>query len=160
LTASNPFETVATSDQARQNHRLWLEHARAENRRELDRLIATLHEDCEYEVLPQGQKWRGKAQVREFYEGLWSAIPDVKLDLIRRVDADDCVVEESEVHGTMQGPLFGISPSGAQLRYRVVIFFPVREGLFTGERVHVDLVSLARQLPAAQAQTLLMASAR
>ncbi len=151
MITTNPFETTATSELARRNHRLWLEHARAENRRELDRLIATLHDDCEYEVLPQGQTWRGKAEVRAFYQGLWGAIPDVKLDLLRRVDADDCVVEESEVYGTLQGPLFGMPPSGGPVRYRVVIFFPVRDGLFTGERVYVDAVALARQVPGARA---------
>jgi hypothetical protein len=61
----NPFETRATSDQGRANHALWLEHARAENRRDL-------------------------------------------------------------------------------------IFFPVRDGRFTGERVYFDVSELARQIPAAK----------
>ncbi len=147
---SSPFETRATSDQGRANHALWLEHARAENRRELEKLIATLHEDCEYEVVPLGQKWRGKDEVRQFYRGLWEGIPNVRLKLLNRIDADDCVVEESEVYGRMEGPLFGIEPSGAEVRYRVVIFFPVRDGRFTGERVYFDVAELARQIPAAK----------
>ena len=147
---SSPFETRAQSPRAQANYKLWIEHARAENRRELERLIATLHDDCEYEVIPLGQRWQGKDQVREFYRGLWRGIPDVKLELRNRVDADDCIVEESEVYGTMDGPLFGVEPSGRQLRYRVVIFFPVRYGLFTGERVYFDLAEFARQVPAAQ----------
>ena len=154
----NPFETTATDPRARANHALWLEHARAENHRELDRLIATLHEDCEYEVVPLAQRWRGKDEVRQFYRGLWAAIPNVKLELLHRVDAEDCIVEESEVHGRMEGPLFGVEPSGADLRYRVVIFFPVRDGRFTGERVYFDLAEFARQVPAAR--RLLEAPAR
>jgi len=148
----NPFETTATHPQARANHALWLEHARAENRRELERLVATLHDDCEYEVVPLAQRWRGKDQVRDFYRGLWRGIPNVKLELLHRIDAEDCVVEESEVYGRMEGPLFGIEPSGADLRYRVVIFFPVRDRLFTGERVYFDLADFARQVPAARAR--------
>jgi predicted ester cyclase len=50
----------------------------------------------------------------------------------------------------MEGPLFGVEPSGQQLRYRVVIFFPVRDGRFTGERVYFDLADFARQVPAAR----------
>jgi len=146
----NPFETRAESPTAKANHALWLEHARAENRRELDRLLATLRDQCEYEVVPLGQKWRGKDAVRAFYRGLWSAIPDVKLTLLNRVDAEDYVVEESEVYGQMQGPLFGVEPSGESVRYRVVIFFPVRDGLFTGERIYLDLAELARQVPGAR----------
>jgi steroid delta-isomerase-like uncharacterized protein len=152
----NPFLTTAQDPRARANYALWLEHARAENHRELEPLIATLHEDCEYEVVPMGQHWRGKDEVRQFYRGLWTGIPNVKLELLNRIDAEDCVVEESEVYGRMDGPLFGIEPSGKDLRYRVVIFFPVRDGLFTGERVYFDVAEFARQVPAARA--LLQAS--
>jgi steroid delta-isomerase-like uncharacterized protein len=147
---TSPFETRATSEKAKANFALWLEHARAENRRELERLIATLHEDCLYEAIPLGQKWQGKDEVRQFYRGLWEGIPKVKLDLLNRVDADDCIVEESEVHGVMEGPLFGISPSGKELRFRLVIFFPVRDGLFSGERLYFNLADFARQIPAAR----------
>jgi steroid delta-isomerase-like uncharacterized protein len=148
---SSPFETRAQSPLAQANYQLWIEHARAENRRELERLVATLHEDCEYEVVPLGQRWRGKDEVREFYRGLWRGIPNVKLKLLNRIDAEDCIVEESEVFGKMEGPLFGVEPSGRDLRYRVVIFFPVRDGLFTGERVYFDVADFARQVPAARA---------
>jgi len=148
---ANPFQSTASSPRAQANQALWLEHAKAENRRELERLIATLHDDCEYEVVPLQQRWRGKDEVRQFYRGLWAAMPNVKLTLLNRVDADDCVVEESEVFGRMDGPLFGLAPSGQPLRFRVVIFFPVRDGLFTGERVYLDAAELARQVPAAKA---------
>ena len=82
---SSPFETRAQSPLAQANYKLWIEHARAENRRELERLVATLHEDCEYEVVPLGRRWRGKDEVREFYRGLWRGIPNVRLTLLNRV---------------------------------------------------------------------------
>lgn len=144
---THPLRSSATSEMAKANHRLWLEHALAENRRELERLVATLHDDCVYEVVPTGQVWRGKDEVRNFYRGLWDGIPNVGLDLLSRVDADDCIVEQSEVHGTMSGPLFGFAASGKPLRFRVVIFFPVRKGKLVGERVYFDVAELARQVP-------------
>ena len=147
---TSPFTTTATSELARRNHALWLEHAIAENRRELERLLATLHDDAIYEVVPTGQVWRGKGEVAEFYRGLWVGIPEVKLDLLSRIDADDCVVEQSEVYGTMSGALLGFPPSGRSIRFRVVIFFPVREGKFVGERVYFDAAELARQVPGAE----------
>jgi len=90
--------------------------------------------------------------VRNFYRGLWEGIPDVKLDLLNRIDADDCIVEQSEVYGTMSGTLFGFPPSGKPIRFKVVIFFPVREGKFVGERVYFDAAEIARQVPGAAAQ--------
>src|SRR5260370_630463 len=130
---------------AQANYQLWIEHARAENRRELERLIATLHEDCAYEVVPLGLRWRGKDEVREFYHGLWRGIPNVKLTLLNRVDADDCVVEESEVSGRMEGQLFGLAPSGQELRSRSAVFFRVRPRLFPVDRVSCHLPHFARQ---------------
>lgn len=152
---TSPFRSSATSATAQANHKLWLEHALAENKRDLDRLIATLHEDCVYEVVPTRQTWRGKDEVRGFYRGLWEGLPDVKLDLLSRVDADDCVVEQSEVHGTMSEALFGFPPSGKELRFKVVIFFPVRDGKFVGERVYFDAAEIARQVPGAAARLAL-----
>src|SRR5919204_6380341 len=114
MAKTSPFTSSASSETARANHKLWLEHAIAENRRELERLIATLHDDCVYEVVPTGQVFRGKDEVRAFYRGLWTGIPDVKLALLNRIDADDCVVEESVVFGRMDGPLFGVEPSGRE----------------------------------------------
>ncbi len=115
----------------------------AENRRELERLLATLHDDATYEVVPTRQTWRGKSEVAEFYRVLWAGIPDVKLDLVSRFDADDCVVEESVVHGTFSAPLFGFAPTGGPIRFRVVIFFPVSDGKFAGERVFFDSAEIA-----------------
>src|SRR2546429_6676684 len=101
---SSPFETRAQSPLAQANHRLWIEHARAENRRELERLVATLHEDCEYEVVPLGRRWRGKDKVREFYRGIWRAIPNEQQNMLNRVDADDRLVVAYEILGRIAGP--------------------------------------------------------
>ena len=149
---TSPFTSTASSEAARANHKLWLEHAVAENRRELERLIGTLHDECVYEVVPSGLVFTGKKEVRNFYRGLWEGIPDVKLELLNRIDADDCIVEQSEVYGTMSGTLFGFPPSGKPIRFKVVIFFPVREGKFVGERVYFDAAEIARQVPGAIGQ--------
>ena len=74
----------------------------------------------------------------------------MKLELLHRVDADTAVVEESEVYGTLEGSLFGILPPSHQLiHFRVVIFFPVQDQLFTGERIYVDSGEIVRQIPGA-----------
>ncbi|PZS02293.1 MAG: hypothetical protein DLM69_04185, partial [Candidatus Chloroheliales bacterium] len=95
-----------------QNLRRWTEHVLAENRRDLERLIDTLADDAVYEIVPLKKFWRGKGEIRQFYHMLWTAMPDVKLDLRSRVADDQYVVEESHVHGTHSGPLFDIPPSG------------------------------------------------
>ncbi len=133
---------------------LWYRHAVAENARKLEELIATLTENCLYEIVPWGQSYRGKEEVRRFYRELWTALPDVSLTLLRHVIDERCLVEESIVHGTHQGEWLGLSPSGRRVDFPVVIFFPIRDGLFTGERLYFDGGSLLRQLGAPEEMIL------
>jgi steroid delta-isomerase-like uncharacterized protein len=128
------------------NVRLWLEHVLAENRRDLDRLINTLAEDAVYEIVPMMKFWRGKAEIREFYTMLWTAIPDVKLDLRSRVADEHYVVEESHVHGLHTGPLFGIPPSNRYIEFDLVIYFPFKDGKIMGERLYLDVNSITSQV--------------
>ena len=101
------------------NLRLWLEHVVAENKRDLDRLVETLSEEAVYTVVPLKKEWRGKAEIREFYTMLWTALPDVKLDLMSRVADEHYVVEEltrarhahrSFVRDTAQWQLYRVRP--------------------------------------------------
>jgi steroid delta-isomerase-like uncharacterized protein len=128
------------------NIRRWLEHVLAENRRDLDRLIATLADDAVYEIVPLKKFWRGKDEIREFYQGLWTALPDVKLDLRSRVADEHYVVEESHVRGTHTGLLFGIPPSGRYIEFDLVIYFPFRNGEILGERLYLDVNSITGQV--------------
>lgn len=131
--------------QTEQNVRLWMEHVIAENKRDLDRLIETLHEDAVYTIMPLKKDYKGKEEIREFYTALWDAMPDVKLDLRSKVADDQYVVEESHVYGTHTGPLFGIPPSGRFIEFDLVIYFPFKDGKIMGERLYLDVNSIAGQ---------------
>jgi steroid delta-isomerase-like uncharacterized protein len=132
-----------------QNLRRWTEHVLAENRRDLERLIDTLADDAVYEIVPLKKFWRGKDEIRQFYHMLWTAMPDVKLDLRSRVADDQYVVEESHVHGTHSGPLFDIPPSDRYIVFDLVIYFPFREGEIMGERMYLDVNTITVQAAAA-----------
>jgi steroid delta-isomerase-like uncharacterized protein len=139
-------EKRVTRTQTDLNVRLWMEHVLAENRRDLDRLIDTLSEDAVYEIVPMKKFWRGKEEIRRFYAMLWTAIPDVKLDLISRVADDRYVVEESHVHGMHTGPLFDIPPSNRHIEFDLVIYFPFKDGKIMGERLYLDVNSITSQV--------------
>src|SRR3954451_22554621 len=61
--------------------RLWINHSKAEDARDLDGLISTLTEDCVYEIVSTGQLWIGHAGARQFYTSFLGAYPDVKFNL-------------------------------------------------------------------------------
>jgi predicted ester cyclase len=125
--------------------RLWVRHSIAEDRREIDGLIATLSGDCVYEIVPTAQRWEGHAGARRFYGELFAAFPDNAFALSEIVVGPQGVFEVATLTGTNQGPWAGVRPSGMAVSLEVLIYFPwdtVTER-FTGERIWFDRGSLA-----------------
>lgn len=120
--------------------RLWVRHSIAEDRRDLDGLIATLTPDCVYEIAPTGQRWEGHDGARRFYTELLGAFPDVHFDLTDIVIGPQGVIEVATMTGTHEGEWAGVPPSGERVELTVVIHFPwdPAERLFAGEKIHLD----------------------
>ena len=119
---------------------LWKKHSIAEDARDLAGLIATLSEDCVYELVPASKRWNGHAGARQFYTDLLSAFPDIKFDLTDIVIGPQGVCEEAKVTGTHRGVWLGRPPTGQRVDFRVVIFFPWDPGTqkFSGEKIYVS----------------------
>lgn len=119
---------------------LWIQHSKAEDGRDLEGLIATLAEDCVYEIVPTGQRWEGHAGAREFYTQFLGAFPDVKFDLTDIVIGPQGVIEIARLTGTHTGPWAGREPTGQQLSFPIVIHFPwdPTAGKFAGENILFD----------------------
>jgi hypothetical protein len=117
---------------------LWKSHSKAEDARDIAGLMATLTDDCVYELVQTGHRWEGHEGATRFYLELLSAFPDIDFALTSIVVGPQGVCEEAVVNGTFTNPWLGIEPSGDLMVWRNVIFFPwdptVR--LFTGERVY------------------------
>jgi len=60
---------------------LWVRHSIAEDRRDIDGLVATLSAECVYEIVPTGQRWEGHDGARRFYTELFGAFPDNRFAL-------------------------------------------------------------------------------
>jgi predicted ester cyclase len=120
--------------------RLWVRHSIAEDRRDIDGLIATLAPGCVYEVVPTGQRWEGHLGARRFYAELFEAFPDNAFALTDIVIGPQGVFEVAILTGTNLGPWAGAPPSGLPVRLRIIIHFPWDEStsLFGGERIYFD----------------------
>jgi predicted ester cyclase len=120
--------------------RLWVRHSIAEDRRDVDGLIATLAPDCTYEIVPTGQRWDGHAGARRFYEELFGAFPDNAFALTEIVIGPQGVFEVATLTGTNLGPWAGAPPSGLPVSLQVLILFPWDRAAeqFSGERIWFD----------------------
>jgi predicted ester cyclase len=120
--------------------RLWVRHSIAEDRRDIDGLIATLSPACNYEIVVTGQRWDGHAGARRFYEELFAAFPDNAFALSEIVIGPQGVFEVATLTGTNQGPWAGVPASGLRVALEVLILFPWDPvaGRFSGERIWFD----------------------
>jgi predicted ester cyclase len=127
-------------DELRAIKRLWVRHSIAEDRRDIDGLVATLTRDCVYEIVPTGQRWPGHDGARAFYTELFAAFPDNRFALADIVVGPQGVFEAARLTGTNLGPWAGVAPSGLPVDLQVLILFPwdpvARR--FTGERIWFD----------------------
>ncbi len=120
--------------------RLWVRHSIAEDRRDIDGLIATLSPTCVYEIVPIGQRWEGHDGARAFYTELFGAFPDNRFALREIVVGPQGVFEAATLTGTNAGPWAGAPPSGLPVSLEVLILFPwdPETRLFLGERIWFD----------------------
>jgi hypothetical protein len=120
--------------------RLWIRHSIAEDRRDIDGLIATLTPDCLYEVAPTEQRWTGHDGARSFYRELFAAFPDNRFELTEIVVGPQGVFEVATLTGTNVGPWGRVPASCLPVTLEVLILFPWDPATerFTGERIWFD----------------------
>ena len=120
---------------------LWKRHSIAEDARDIPGLMATLTDDCVYEVLPGGTTWHGHAGAAEFYTQLLTAFPDIHFELTNIVIGPQGVFEEAHVTGTHRSDWLDLPATGEAVEFDVVILFPWdrERRLFQGERVHFQI---------------------
>ena len=133
------FAKQSTPMNIRKIRRLWIEHSKAEDARDIPGLMATLTDDCVY-IYPQtGHRWEGHAGATAFYTEMLTAIPDIHFDLQNIVIGPQGVWEEAKVTGTQTGVWLGNPPTNEPFEMWVNIYFPwdAERELFTGERMYL-----------------------
>jgi predicted ester cyclase len=138
---ARPFDQA----ELRRIKRLWVRHSIAEDRRDIDGLIATLAPNCVYEIVPTGQRWEGHDGARDFYGELFAAFPDNAFALSEIVIGPQGVMEVATLTGTNLGPWAGAEPTGLPVALQVLILFPWDPATerFTGERIWFDRGAMA-----------------
>jgi len=124
--------------------RLWQRHSIAEDRRDIDGLVATLAPDCVYEIVGTGLRWEGHAGARAFYTELFAAFPDNRFALTDIVIGPQGVFEAVVLEATHEGPFAGLAASGRRVRLELAILFPWDPSarLFAGEQIFIDRTAL------------------
>jgi predicted ester cyclase len=129
----------------REIRRLWQRHSIAEDRRDIDGLIATLAPECVYEIVGTGLRWEGHEGARAFYTELFAAFPDNSFALTDIVIGPQGVFEAVVLEATHAGAFAGLEPTGRHVRLELAILFPwdTASRRFGGEQIFIDRAAFA-----------------
>jgi len=124
-------------------------HFAAENAHDVEATLATYTDDIVWDDVTHPLcPVQGKAAAGEIYAGIIEAIPDVRLESVRRFSADggSTVVDESILTGHVHGTWSGIAGEGAPVRVRILHVFDLQDGLIARENTWFDAAAVLRQV--------------
>jgi steroid delta-isomerase-like uncharacterized protein len=146
--AETTSEAMPSIEWIRNFTQRWLE---AWNSHEVDRLLALMTEDIEYRDDSWHKTMHGHADVREFLEATWRAIPDMTFEVLTGpyvIPGEPRAAFHWRGWGTHSGLLEppGFAPTGRRWELDGVDFHEYRDGRVCKLRIAFDMMSASRQL--------------
>lgn len=126
-------------------------HFAAENAHDVAATLATYTDDIVWDdITHPDAPFRGKEEVGSVYASIIEAIPDVKLESVKRFSGEGgrFVVDESVISGHVHGEWTGADGGGAPVEVRILHIFELREGLICYENAWFDAAAVQRQISA------------
>ena len=93
------------------------QHIRLENAHDLESVLGTFGDTARYDDEPWGEHYKGRDGVRQFYEQLMKALPDLEIEVQRRHVAEDAVIVEVMIRGTQLGGWRGLPATGRRVEF-------------------------------------------
>ncbi len=123
------------------------QHVRLENEHDLEGVLRTFGEAARYDDEPWGEHYEGRDGVRQFYEQLMKALPDLEIKVQRRHVSDDAILLEVMIRGTHLGGWRGLPATGRRVEFPLcgVYTFDADDRL-AGEKIYYDRGTVLRQL--------------
>jgi steroid delta-isomerase-like uncharacterized protein len=123
------------------------EHVQAEIDMDMDRIMATWGKSPWFDDVGWEETWSGRDGIREHYEELLGAFPDMDIKTVAQHVTDEVVILEVVVTGTQTGKWREVPPLGRKMRSRVCALYTFdEEGLLELERTYYDKGIILEQL--------------
>jgi steroid delta-isomerase-like uncharacterized protein len=123
------------------------QHVRLENAHDLEGVLQTFGSSARYDDEAWGEHYEGGDGVRQFYEQLMKALPDVEIGVQRRHVTDDAIVLEVVIRGTHLGEWRGLPATGRRVEIPLCgVYTFDSEDHLAGERIYYDRGTVLRQL--------------
>jgi len=123
------------------------QHVRLENAHDLDGVLSTFGETAHYDDEAWSEHYKGADGVRQFYEQLMNALPDLEIEIQRRHVSDGTVVLEVMIRGTHLGPWRGLPATGRRVELPLCgVYTFDSDDRLSGEKIYYDRGTVLRQL--------------
>ena len=123
------------------------QHVRLENEHDLEGVLGTFGDTARYDDEAWDKHYEGRNGVRQFYEQLMKALPDLEIEVRRRHVTDDAILVEAMIRGTHLGLWRSLPATGRRVEFPLcgVYTFDADDRL-AGERIYYDRGTVLRQL--------------
>jgi hypothetical protein len=116
---------------------------------DIDAIVDGFVAGAEHDVAGRpGDRLHGGEQIAVYYRALLAALRIERFEPVRRWHGERHVVDESILHGTAVGRVFGLEGRGRDLHVRLLHVFDFADGLISRESAWLDVASLQAQLSA------------
>jgi predicted ester cyclase len=88
----------------------------------------------------------GADSARQQFEAFWAAFPDFRATILDQIAEGDKVVTRKVFHGTHEGELWGIPPTGREVEIHLIDIVRVADGRIVEHWNQVDRMGLMQQL--------------
>jgi len=127
------------------------EHLRLENAHEKDRVLPeTFVQDGSafYHVVPGNAGFNGLDGIQDFYDMLFSVLPDIHIAIHHQYDVPGCCVLEGVVTGTHSDEFAGVPASGRKIAFPFAAMYIFGEDptRLMAERAYWDNMDLIMQM--------------
>jgi steroid delta-isomerase-like uncharacterized protein len=147
-----PFEAHVASTpipKERRSARIALveQHIRLENAHDLEGVLRTFGDTARYDDEAWSEHYNGRDGVRQFYEQMMKALPDLEIAVQRQHVTDDAIVVEVVIRGTQLGEWRGLPATGWRVEISLcgVYTFDADDRL-AGEKIYYDRATVLKQL--------------
>lgn len=133
----------------RQSARLEIveQHVRLENAHDLEGVLRTFGDTAHYDDEAWGEHYDGMNGVRQFYEQLMKALPDLEIEVRRQHITDDAILLEVMIRGTQLGPWRGLPATGRRVEIPLCgVYTFDSDDRLSGERIYYDRGTVLNQL--------------
>ena len=139
------FDTLTTVETNKQLVTDWFE--KGWNNKEYEEMIPMIFAETWTDGHPiRPDQFDGHDGMLALVNSYYKAFPDIKFKITHLVADDNTVAVRLDVHGTHQGEIFGVHPTGKKINTSAMIFFEIENEKILVTWQEIDLIGLLSQL--------------